>query len=58
MPGPQREVPEGWPRQADPPRHLQATLSQVVRAQAGRVEAWPQGPWRAPLGAANRLGPP
>ena len=40
MPGPQREVPEGWPRQADTPGHLQATLSQVVRAQAGRVEAW------------------
>ena len=27
-------------------------------AQAGRVEAWPRGPWRAPLGAANRLVPP
>lgn len=53
-----REVAEGWPRQADPPGHLQAALGQVVRAQAGRVEAWPQGPWRAPLGAANRLGPP
>ena len=57
MPGTQREVPEGWPRQADPLGHLQAALSQVVRAQAGSVEAWPQDPWRAPLGAANRLGP-
>jgi len=37
MPGTQREVPEGWPRQADPLGHLQAALSQVVRAQA---RAW------------------
>ena len=29
-----REVPEGWPRQADPRGYLQATLSQVVTAQA------------------------
>lgn len=25
MPGPQREVPEAWPRQADPPGHLKAS---------------------------------
>ena len=37
MPGTQREVPEGWPRQADPLGHLQTALSQVVRAQA---RAW------------------
>lgn len=25
MPGPQREEPEGWPMQADPPGHLEAS---------------------------------
>ena len=29
-----REVAERWPKLADPPGHLQASLSQAVRAQA------------------------
>ena len=52
-PGMSREVPEGWPRQADRPsifRDLQASLEKVSKpggecsglslAQRGRVGAW------------------
>ena len=55
MPGPQREVPEAWPRQVDPPGHLEAALREVVRAEA---RAWLGGSWRPPLEAVNQLGPP
>ena len=60
MPGPRREVP-GWPRQADPPGHLQVSPkpggegSGYSLAQAGRFGALFQVPWRASLSPVQLL---
>lgn len=58
-----REVAEGLSRQADPLGHLEASpkpggegQTRAWLIQAGGVEAWLTGPWRASLGAPNCMG--